>query len=825
MIEEELKAGRLPAVVATSSLELGIDMGAVDLVVQVESPPSVASGLQRIGRAGHQVGRGQPRRDAARSTAATSSSAPSSPSGCATAAIEALRYPRNPLDVLAQQVVAMVAMEPWQVDELGDLRPPRGAVRRAARPARSTPTLDMLSGRYPVRRLRRAAAAADLGPRRRHLTARPGAQRLAVTSGGTIPDRGLFGVFLVGEKASRVGELDEEMVYESRVGDVFLLGSSSWRIEDITHDRVLVTPAPGSRAGCRSGTATRLGRPLELGRALGAFVREVGRATPDKAAGARRRGRPRRVGRATTCSPTSQEQREATGQLPDDRTIVVERFRDELGDWRLCVHSPFGAQVHSPVGAGARRPAAGADRRRRAGDALRRRHRAAAAGGRRAAGRRRGGLRPRRGRAAGAGRGRRAARCSPSRFRECAARALLLPERDPTRRTPLWQQRQRSAQLLSVASQFGSFPMILETMRECLQDVFDVPGLSELMRDIRPRTVRRGRGRDAGAVAVRPVAAVRLRRRVHVRGRRTARRAPGAGARASTARCSPSCSGQAELRELLDAEALAEVEARAAAAGAGPAARATLEGAADLLRVARRPDHRGGAGRAAPQPAWLAELEEAGRALRVRIAGEERWVAVEDAGRLRDALGVPPPVGVPEAFLEPVGDPLGDLVVPLRPHPRARSCPRTSPRRFGLGVAVVDRRAAAARRGRAGGHRRVPSRRDRRRVVSTRGAAHAAAPVAGQAAQGGRAGADRRRSPASCPPGRRCGPSARRGLDGVLRAVEQLQGALVPASALETPGAAAAGRRTTPPPCWTSCRRPARCCGRAREACPAATAG
>ena len=349
-IEEALKAGRLPAVVATSSLELGIDMGAVDLVIQVESAPSVASGLQRTGRAGHRVG------DVSRSVIF-----PKYPGDLVEATvvtqrmrsgeIEELRVPRNPLDVLAQQIVAMVAMDDWQVDDVERL------VRRAAPFSGLTrgvldAVLDMLAGRYPSEEF------AELRPRlvwdrtTGTLRGRPGAQRLAVTSGGTIPDRGLFGVFLAGpqrqgKNSHRVGELDEEMVYESRVGDVFVLGASSWRIEDITADQVLVSPAPGQPGRLPFWHGDTVGRPAELGKAVGAFCREIAAAGRDEAA-----TRLRNAGldelAAQNLIRYLDGQREATGYLPDDRTLVMERFRDELGDWRLVLHSPYGARVHAP---------------------------------------------------------------------------------------------------------------------------------------------------------------------------------------------------------------------------------------------------------------------------------------------------------------------------------------------------------------------------------------------------------------------------------------------------------------------------------------------
>ncbi len=489
LVEEDLKAGRIPAVVATSSLELGIDMGAVDLVVQVESPPSVASGLQRVGRAGHQVG--------AVSQGVIFPKFRGDLVECAVVAermragaIESMRYPRNPLDVLAQQIVAMVALDTVTVDEVDELirrSAPFAGLPRSALEA----TLDMLAGRYP------SDAFAELRPRlvwdrvTGELTARRGAQRLAVTSGGTIPDRGLFGVFLASGEGPgrRVGELDEEMVYESRVGDVFLLGSTSWRIEDITHDRVLVTPAPGQIGRMPFWKGDSPGRPVELGRALGAFLREVSSASPADATERARAAGLDEWGTANLLSYLA-EQREATRHLPDDRTVLVERFRDELGDWRLVVHSPFGAPVNAPWAL-----AITARLRERYGLDVSSMHSDD-------------GIVLRLPDTDGEVPGADLAVFEPdeiegvvtgevggsalfaSRFRECAARSLLLPRRDPRRRTPLWQQRQRANQLLQVASEYGDFPVVLEAMRECLQDVYDVPGLVGLMRDLQSRQVK-----------------------------------------------------------------------------------------------------------------------------------------------------------------------------------------------------------------------------------------------------------------------------------------------------------------------------------------------
>ena len=778
-IENALKSGRLPAVVATSSLELGIDMGAVDLVVQVESPPSVASGLQRIGRAGHQVGavsRGVLFPKYRGDLVQTAVVAERMRAGL----IEALHYPRNPLDVLAQQIVAMVALDQWDVDELLEL------VRRAA-PFATLPrsayeaVLDMLAGRYP------SDAFAELRPRlvwdrvEGVLRGRPGAQRLAVTSGGTIPDRGLFGVFLVGERAARVGELDEEMVYESRAGDVFTLGSTSWRIEDITHDRVLVSPAPGVPGRLPFWKGDTLGRPAELGRALGAFVREVSGLAPDAA-----RERVRLAGldelAAANLLAYLDEQRQATGHVPDDRTVVVEKFRDEIGDWRIVVHSPFGAPVHAPWAL-----AVAARMRARFGVDVQAVHAddgvvlrlpdmdlgdaddapvadvlfapdeveplvTQEIGG---------------------------SALFAARFRECAARALLLPRRDPRRRTPLWQQRQRSAQLLSVASDYPAFPIVLEAVREGLQDVFDVPALVELMRQIQARSVR-----VVEVTTATPSPFARSLLFGYVASFLYEGDAPLAERRAQALSLDTAMLaellGQAELRELLDLDVLVRTEQELQRLTPDRQAR-DLEGVADLLRVLG-PLTTGEAAERGAQPVWLAELAAQRRAIRVRIGGEQRWAAVEDAGRLRDALGVPLPVGVPEAFLEPVADPLGDLVAR---HARTRG-PFTAASvaaRFGLGVAVVTatlaRLAALGRvvegEFRPGGSGtewcdvEVLRRLRRRSLAALRREVEPVPPV----------------TLARFLPAWQGVGGALRGVDGVLRVVEQLQGSPVPASALE----------------------------------------
>jgi ATP-dependent helicase Lhr and Lhr-like helicase len=780
-IEEALKAGRLPAVVATSSLELGIDMGAVDLVVQVESPPSVASGLQRVGRAGHQVGavsRGVLFPKYRGDLVQTAVVAERMRDG----AIEALRYPRNPLDVLAQQVVAMVSLDEWDVDELYDV------VRRAANYAglpRSAyeSVLDMLAGRYP------SDEFAELRPRlvwdrvAGTLKGRPGAQRLAVTSGGTIPDRGLFGVFLVGEKQSRVGELDEEMVYESRVGDVFTLGSTSWRIEDITHDRVLVSPAPGQPGKLPFWHGDALGRPVELGRALGSFVRELGALEPEAA-----RERVLASGldawAADNLLAYLAEQREATGHVPDDRTIVVERFRDELGDWRVAIHSPYGAQVHAPWAL-----AVAARLRERYGVDVQAMHsddgivlrlpdteftNEAAPPQSDVAVFAPDEIEPLVTQEVGG------SALFASRFRECAARALLLPRRNPGRRTPLWQQRQRSAQLLSVAADYGSFPVVLETMRECLQDVFDVPGLVGLMRDVEARRVR-----FVEVETPQPSPFARSLLFGYVAQFLYEGDAPLAERRAQALALDSSLLaellGQAELRELLDLDAVMALERDLQRLSDDRRAR-DLEGVADLLRLLG-PLTTAEALERGATPEWLAGLEEARRAIRVRVAGEERWAAIEDAGRLRDALGTPLPVGVPEAFMEPVRDPLGDLVARYArthaPFPLAAVAVR-----FGLGTAIVaqalERLAAAGRvvegeflpggSGTEWCDAEVLRTLRRRSLAALRKEVEPVPPEA----------------LAEFLPAWQHVGGRLRGVEGVLRVVEQLQGAPVPASALES---------------------------------------
>ena len=661
IIEDELKSGRLKGLVATSSLELGIDMGAVDLVIQVESPGAVSRGLQRIGRAGHQVGEPSKgkvfpkhRADLVEAAVVTQR--------MHDGLIEHTHYPRNPLDVLAQQVVASVALDELKVSELAAM------VRRAAPFAELSDevweaVLDLLAGRYPSEEF------AELRPRvvwdrgADLIRGRAGAQRLAVTSGGTIPDRGLYGVFL--PDGTRVGELDEEMVYESRPGETFLLGASTWRIEDITHERVIVTPAPGQPGKMPFWHGDGPGRPLELGAALGEFVREI-RAMPPAAAAERLQQRhDLDPWAAENLLGYLQDQADVTGAVPDDRTIVVERFRDEIGDWRICVLSPFGAQVHAPWAMALRSRLAerwGMEvelmwsddgivlRLPEAVDEL------------------------------------------PtdellidpddideiiismlpgtalfaSRFREAAARALLLPRRRPDRRTPLWQQRQKAADLLAVAAKHPSFPILLEATRECCNDVFDLPALRGLLRDLRSRKVRVV---EVDTPQASPMAQSLIFGWIAVY--MYEGDAPLAERRAAALALDRDLLrellGAEELRDLLDPEVLDDLERELQRLVEGRLARDPDE-VTDLLRILGPLTTPELVQRCAPgladelEPA-LVKLTEDRRIIAVAVGGEDRWAAAEDAGLLRDALGCAIPVGLPGVFTDPVEAPLEGLVV------------------------------------------------------------------------------------------------------------------------------------------------------------------
>ncbi|HEY5815337.1 MAG TPA: helicase-related protein [Solirubrobacterales bacterium] len=654
VVEEMLKSGRLPCLVATSSLELGIDMGAVDLVIQVESPKSVSRGLQRVGRAGHSLGEVSRGRIFPKFRADLLE--------CAVVArrmregaIEETVIPQNPLDVLAQHLVSMAALDEWEVDEVERLvtaTEPFGELSRE----QLENVLDMLDGRYPSDRF------AELRPRivwdrtRGTMHGRKGARQLVVTNAGTIPDRGLYGVHL--PDGRRVGELDEEMVYEARAGQTFLLGATTWRIEEITRDRVIVTPAPGLPGAVPFWKGDGIGRPAELGRAIGAFSREAVSREPQELA--KEYDLDRRA--AENLVAYLREQQAATRVVPSDETIVVERFRDEIGDWRLCVLSPFGGRVHSAWGLALGQkireeleleadaiwsddgivvhlpdaddpPSADLVMvepdeleelvvRELSGSAL-----------------------------------------FGARFREAAGRALLIPRAYPGKRTPLWQQRLKSQSLLEVARDFPRFPVILETYRECLRDVLDLPSLRQILTDLHSRKL--------GLVEVETPTASPFASSLlfdYVATYMYEGDTPSAERRAAALALDRDLLrellGQEELRELIDPEALVEVEeqlqhrAEAGRAQDRDALQQVLRNLGDL--TAEECAERVAEGYSAAS--MLEKLVAERRVASVRIAGEERYVAGEDAGLYRDALGVPPPPGLPESFLEDHPDAMRALV-------------------------------------------------------------------------------------------------------------------------------------------------------------------
>lgn len=780
-IEDALKAGRIPALVATSSLELGIDMGAVDLVIQIEAPPSVASGMQRIGRASHQVDAVSEgvifpkyRGDLVAAAAVTRA--------MHRGQIEATRYPRNPLDVLAQQIVAAVAVEPWDVEELfATVRcaAPYASLSRAAFEG----VLDMLSGRYP------SDDFAELRPRvtwdrlAGTLTARQGASRVAIANAGTIPDRGLYGVFLAGapKGTARVGELDEEMVFESHVGETFVLGASTWRIEEILHDRVLVSPAPGEPGKMPFWKGDRPGRPLELGLEVGALVREL--LEMPRSAALARLTREHDLDRlaAENLLAYLADQQAATRAVPTDRTIVIERSRDELGDWRVCLLAPFGGQVLAPWAMVAEArvrelrgidvetmwsddgfvvrfpdtdeppdplwllpPADEAERlllERLGGTSL-----------------------------------------FAARFREVAARALLLPRRRPGARTPLWQQRKRASDLLAVAARFGSFPAILETYRECLRDQFDVSALVEVLSRVANRTTRVV---TADTESPSPFAASILFS--YTANFLYDGDAPLAERRAQALLVDQAqlrdLLGDVELRELLDPAVIDEVEGQLQRTAPGYRARSE-DGVHDLLlRIGDLSEAELETRCEAPEVAnGIERLAGARRAVRVTVGGEPRWIAVEDAARYRDALGAPLPPGLPEALLRAVADPAGDLVLRFARTHGPFTIEEVAAR-FGLAPRTVEAaltRLAARGRVLQGAFR--PGRRGREWCESD---------VLRQIRQRSLARLRRQVEPVSAAALGRLSvawhgvTAPRRGLDALLDVVEQLQGLPLAASLLE----------------------------------------
>ena len=680
-IEELLKAGQLRALVCTSSLELGIDMGAIDLVIQVEAPPSVASGLQRIGRAGHQVG--------APSTGIIFPKYRADLLACAAVTeamhlghVESTRFLRNPLDVLAQQIVATIAHPPLPPLE-AELRRSRSRtsedespgishsallvlIRSAAPFAALSLTafngvLDMLSGLYP------SDEFADLRPRitwdrtRNWLTPRHGSKRIAILNGGTIPDRGLYGVFLANtDKPVRVGELDEEMVFEARAGETFVLGASTWRIAEITHDRVLVTPAPGEPGKMPFWHGDRPGRPLEFGRRIGALIREL-RSTPPSAAITKlTREHDLDAQAAENVLRYIADQELATQLVPDDRTIVIERVRDELGDWRVCVLTPFGSLIHAPwaIAASAKITAYGLEVESmwtedgfvlrfpdsdlppdvtvvlmdptEAAELITRELGSTA--------------------------------LFAGRFREAASRALLLPRRRAEGRAPLWQQRKRASDLLTIAARYPAFPILLEAYRECLRDVFDMPALMEILDAVQSQSIQihvvdsRTPSAFASALLFGYVANFIYDGDAPL----AERRAQALSIDQDQLR---ELLGDVDLRELLNLGAIEETEEQLQCLADAYKAR-NLDGIHDLLL--RLGDLSWSELSVRVEDIDLAmtmdKLIRARRVLEVDLAGTKRFIAIEDAARFRDAFGVPMPARLPKAFLGRTNDSVLDIV-------------------------------------------------------------------------------------------------------------------------------------------------------------------
>ena len=778
-VEDLLKAGRIKALVATSSLELGIDMGAIDLVIQIEAPPSVASGLQRIGRSGHQAGAISEgiifpkfRGDLLACAAVTQAMHDGH--------VESTRYPRNPLDVLAQQVVAMAGMDTWDVDTL--FARVRCAAPYADLSLRTFEgVLDMLSGRYP------SDEFAELRPRitwdrvRGTIAGREGAKRVAIANAGTIPDRGLYGVFLAGaDRPVRVGELDEEMVFESQVGETFTLGASTWRIQEITHDRVLVSPAPGEPGKMPFWHGDREGRPIELGYAIGKLVRDL--------RGVSRPAAIDRLVRQHDLDSVAAENllrylddQAASGAVPDDRTIVIERCLDELGDWRICLLSPLGSRIHAPWAMAATahiRNRTGMDVEVMWGDE---------------------GfvvrfpqvenppdpallipevedVEPLVVRQLGS------TSLFAARFRETAARALLLPRRRPGMRTPLWQQRKRASDLLAVAARFGSFPALLETYREVLRDHFDMPALVDTLKKIGNRTLRVA---TIDSRVPSPFAASLLFS--YVANYIYDGDAPLAERRAQALSVDQAqlreLLGDAELRELLDADAIVAIERQLQHLDEKYRVK-TRDGLHDLLLRIGDLDIEELEARSvlSSVATTIHQLENERRVVSLPIAGTRRYVAVEDVARYRDALGAPLPPGLPESLLEPVRDPAGDLTLRYaRSHGPFTA--RELAARYGLGVgvatALVLQLTSAGKliegEFRPGGTEREWIDPDVLRSLRRRSLARLRQEIEPVDAEAlGRFlvswhGVG----------------SGRRGLEAVLDAIEQLQGAAVPASVLD----------------------------------------
>lgn len=656
-MEEMLKSGQLRAIVATSSLELGIDMGAVDLVVMVESPGSVARGLQRVGRAGHQVGetsRGKLfpkfRGDLLECAVVASR--------MAEGAIEPVRVPRNPLDVLAQQIIAIASVEAISVSNLKQL------VRRAASFAELTddifyPLLDMVSGRFPSTEFADLKGRVNWDRDNDMLEGRPGSKMMSLVNAGTIPDRGLYAVY-AGHDGARLGELDEEMVHELRPGQNFLLGASTWRIQQITRDRVIVSPAPGEPGQMPFWRGEGPGRPIELGRAIGAYLRMLDSKSTQARADWLEENTALDLFSRLNLNEFLREQKEYTEVLPTDRTIVIEKFRDELGDWRICILSPFGSRVHAPWAL-----AIEAQLGEKAGFEIQTLY-------------------------TDDGIVLRLAESEEppetdlllphseevkdlvieqlgnsavfaSAFRENAARALLLPRRSPGRRTPLWAQRLKAQNLLAVARNYPNFPIILETYRQCLQDLFDLTSLREILQMIERREVRVHEVEtDSASPFSRSLAFAYVAEYLYQGDSPLAERK--AQALTLDRNLLNELLGQEELRELLDGVVISELEEELQSIALERRAK-SLEQVVDLLRRVGDLNLKELKLRCMEDPEpWLSQLRKERRAVEMMVGGEKRYLVTEDVALYRDAFGAVPPKGLPTSLLAYVERPLEQVV-------------------------------------------------------------------------------------------------------------------------------------------------------------------
>ena len=717
-VERELAAGELRCVVATASLELGIDIGSVDLVLQVAPPPSVAAGLQRVGRADHRVG-GRPRGVIYPVERTHLVDAVVAAEGMRAGAIERTELASNALDVLAQQTVAAVSVAEGLTADAWFATVARAAPYASLPRSAFDSVLELLAGGFA------SADLADFSPRivwdraTGELSARPGTQRLAVASSGTIPDRGMFPVVLpegaqdAGRR--RVGELDEEMVHESSPGDVITLGTSSWRIRQITGDRVVVDPAEGRSSRLPFWKGEGLGRPAATGLAKGVFLRQAQASLPAQAGGGESAGERALRRRLTEAGLDDharsnllvllREQYRATGALPTDETLVMERYEDESGSWRIIVHSTLGRCVHEPWAMairervhhllGVRPQTIVADD----GIVLQ--------------------IPPVEGGLPGAGlitfdaaevsslvRSRiETTALFAVRFRECAARALLMPAARPGRRTPLWLQRVKAGQLLEASRQFRDFPVSVEAARECLQQYYDLPALTDLM-----ESLASGRVRVVEAVTSEPSPFAHPLLFGYASTLLYQEDLPHAERQAQLLSLDPKALGallgDGGVADLLDDEVLAQVEAELQHLAPGRRARADAEGIADLLRelgplsvteLVERCTDVGGRETEHAVGRALAELAGARRAAAVRVGGRELWARAEDAQDLRRALGVE----VPDWALEQARgggavermaaarSPLNDLLVRYaRTHTTVT--PQRVARAFGLGAAVAQ---------------------------------------------------------------------------------------------------------------------------------------